>query len=48
MEYFFQGRKIRLKVEYDSTNYEIEGERPVRKRSSVNYGLVYPIGDRVS
>ncbi len=48
MEYFFPRMKgLRFKAEYDSTNYEIEGERPVRQRSSLNYGIVYPIGDQV-
>jgi hypothetical protein len=48
VEYFFSKRNgLRFKIEYDSTDFQTEGERPVKQDSSFNYGFVYPIGNQI-
>ena len=34
---------LRLKVEYDATNYQEESYEPLEQDSKWNYGFVYPI-----
>lgn len=34
---------LRFKLEFDATNYEIEGREPVTQDSKVNFGLVKPL-----
>ena len=38
-------RGSRIKIEYDSTNYSLEGKTKIFSSSKINYGLVYPISD---
>jgi len=41
-EYFFSNLpNIRLKLEYDTTNYATEGERPILQESPFNFSFVY-------
>ena len=48
IEYFVPKYKgLRLKIEYDSTDFETEGERPVLQESKFNFGFVYPIGKQI-
>ena len=43
LEYVFPNLKgLRLKVEYDGTNYRTEGQEPIDQESKLNYGFVYP------
>ena len=49
VEYYsskFKG--LRAKIEYDSTNYLIEGNRPQKKDSSINFGVIYNFSDNFS
>jgi hypothetical protein len=45
-EYFFRNTKgLRLKVEYDGTNYEDEAYKVIPQDSKINFGFIYPIND---
>ena len=47
LEYVFPNLKgLRLKVEYDGTNYQTEGQEPIDQDSKLNYGFVYPWSKR--
>ena len=35
--------RLRLKLEYDSTDFDTEGERPVVQKSPVNFGISYKL-----
>lgn len=48
MEIYLQSlglRGSRIKIEYDSTNYSLEGKSKIFSSSKINYGLVYPVSD---
>ena len=40
--------KLRFKAEYDSTNYDIEGERPIPQEHPINVGLNYSLNNAAS
>jgi len=49
LEYFFKSpRGLRLKVEYDGTNYITEGPEEIAQDSKINFGLYYPISNNFS
>ena len=37
-------RGLRLKLEYDGTNYKTEGVEPLSQNSKINYGIIFPLG----
>lgn len=39
---------LRLKLEYDGTNYFTEGRKPISQDSKFNFGLVYPQSNNLS
>ena len=49
IEYFIPKFKgMRIKLEYDGTNYNIEGDIPVPQDSNFNFGIVYPQSKNLS
>ena len=45
VEYFVPNmRGLRLKLEYDGTNYKTEGVEPLSQNSKINYGIIFPLG----
>ena len=49
IEYYvpkFKG--IRIKFEYDGTNYKTENDRPISQASNLNYGIVFPQSKNLS
>ncbi len=49
IEYFVPKSKgLRLKLEYDGTNYKKEGRKPINQDSKINAGLVYPYSKNLS
>ena len=48
VEYFIPKRKgLRFKLEYDSTNYNIESYLPVLQESKYNFSFIYPVSKRL-
>ena len=44
IEYFIPNLNgARFKIEYDTTNYSLEGPKPVPQDSNFNYGFVFPV-----
>ena len=43
-EYFLEGKRgLRIKLEYDGTNYDQESLIPLESNSKINFGIVYPV-----
>ncbi len=49
LEHFFSGLKgLRLKLEFDGTNYDNEGVEPLKQDSKINLGFEYPVNENFS
>ena len=49
LEHYFSGYGgLRFKLEFDGTNYENEGVKPLKQNSKINVGFEYPVNDYFS
>ena len=49
LEHYFSGYGgLRFKLEFDGTNYENEGVKPLKQNSKINIGFEYPVNDYFS
>jgi hypothetical protein len=49
VEYFIPKMKgMSLKLEYDGTNYDREGVKPIKQKESFNIGFTYPVSENFS
>ena len=39
--------RLRLKFEYDSTDFDTEGERPILQKSPINFGISYKLSRNI-